>query len=447
MRILCKRYLLAIGWFITVHASAVGVYAPYVDVTLWPTPMLDEIGVRQGVQQFTLAFVVSQGGQCAPSWGGVQEIGVGQTSDLLTSLQTGLAKYRARGGEVSVSFGGAHGLSLMQACTTVDALQTAYQAVIKGYALRYVDFDIEGAAQADSVALARNFDAIAKIQATMAAAGTPLHVSLTLPVAMTGLTPSGLNVVNIALARHVKFDWVNLMAMDYGGPIAEMGQAAVQAAAAVHGQLDAAFRAVGQPLSDAQLWQRIGITPMIGINDEPGETMTLANAKTVLDHALGKSVGMLANWSVDRDKSCPGNGAYLAPNCSGIVQQPYAFADVFRQVAGHWGTGVNQDPNYKPDNVEGGGGDLASDWSATQIYTAGAKVTYEGATYQAQWWTQGDVPGQASAWRQLSGAVQAWLPTVAYIGGACVLYGGAKYCAKWWTQGDVPAQGGVWQRM
>lgn len=67
-------------------AFASGVYAPYVDVTAWPTPLLDVIGVQHGIQQFTMAFVVSGNSQCVPSWVGVQNTGSGNTSDLLTSL-------------------------------------------------------------------------------------------------------------------------------------------------------------------------------------------------------------------------------------------------------------------------------------------------------------------------------------------------------------------------
>jgi chitinase len=83
-------------------------------------------------------------------------------------------------------------------------------------------------------------------------------------------------------------------------------------------------------------------------------------------------------------------------------------------------------------------------WSAAQVYTAGMTVTYQGATYKAQWWTQGDVPGQAAVWSQLSGPIATWSATMAYSGGTCVTYLNAKYCAQWWTQGDTPSKGGVW---
>ena len=45
-------------------------------------------------------------------------------------------------------------------------------------------------------------------------------------------------------------------------------------------------------------------------------------------------------------------------------------------------------------------------WSAGAVYRAGAKVLHRGLPYQAQWYTQGDVPGEAG----LNGAVSPWKP-------------------------------------
>jgi chitinase len=485
MKKLSSRIMLASALCVGAVSSAfaTGVYAPYVDVTAWPTPAFDVIGVQQGIQQFTMAFVVAGNNQCVPSWGGVQNIGPGNTSDLLTSLSTSLTNYRAKGGEVSVSFGGANGEPLMQACTTAASLQSAYQTVIDSYAVTHVDFDIEGAAQEDTAAITRNFQAVQALQSAMTAKGSTLHVTLTLPVMPTGLTQDGVNILNAALANNVSFDAINVMAMDYGSASIEMGQAATQAATSLYSQLDTAFKAVGQTKTDAQLWQMVGITPMIGMNDVQGETFTLADAQSLLNVARTDGFGMLSNWSVGRDQSCPSNGAYTSPSCSGITQTPYAFAAIFGQVNGHWGTGVTLDASYSGSSSTGsssgstsgstsssgtGSSGTASSgssgststgstgssgtttpvagaaWSAAQVYTAGMTVTYQGATYKAQWWTQGDVPGQAAVWSQLSGPIATWSATMAYSGGTCVTYLNAKYCAQWWTQGDTPSKGGVW---
>ncbi|KVK82591.1 chitinase [Burkholderia sp. MSMB1498] len=427
-------------------SHAASAYAPYVDVTLYPTPLVDQIGVQQGIQQFMLAFVVSGGNQCAPSWGGVQSIGNGATGDLLNTIATSVSNYRAKGGDVAVSFGGAAGLPLMQACSSVAALKSAYQTVIDTYSLTHVDFDIEGASQQDSAAVARNFQTVAQLQADYAAKGKPLHVTLTLPAMPTGLVQDGLNVLNAALANKVALDAVNIMTMDYGPSGIDMGAAAISAAQGLYSQLDIAYKSVGQPQTDAQLKQLVGVTPMIGVNDVQGETFTLANAQSVQTAVANNSYGFVGIWSITRDKPCDGGSQYASPICSGVAQQPYAFSSIFKQLGAHWGSGVTQDPNYGGGSDGGGKPQPGAPWSPTQVYTAGATVTYQGTTYQAQWWTQGDIPGQSSVWKPVGGNSPAWSATTAYPGGACVMYQGAKYCAKWWTQGDVPTAGGPWAK-
>ncbi|TVX94008.1 glycoside hydrolase family 19 protein [Paenibacillus agilis] len=48
-------------------------------------------------------------------------------------------------------------------------------------------------------------------------------------------------------------------------------------------------------------------------------------------------------------------------------------------------------------------------WSATQAYTAGSRVTYNGQVFEAKWWTQGETPNasnQWGAWKVVSGGGQ-----------------------------------------
>ncbi|MCR8643469.1 lytic polysaccharide monooxygenase [Paenibacillus sp. N1-5-1-14] len=40
-------------------------------------------------------------------------------------------------------------------------------------------------------------------------------------------------------------------------------------------------------------------------------------------------------------------------------------------------------------------------WSATKVYVAGNQVTYQGVTYEAKWWTQGETPGTADVWKKI----------------------------------------------
>jgi chitinase len=67
--------------------------------------------------------------------------------------------------------------------------------------------------------------------------------------------------------------------------------------------------------TDAQRISRVGITPMIGLNDTQPETFTLANAQQVTAWAKANNVPMLAWWALVRDQPCANNA--LVSNCGG----------------------------------------------------------------------------------------------------------------------------------
>ncbi|HEY3957798.1 MAG TPA: hypothetical protein VGM53_30900 [Streptosporangiaceae bacterium] len=77
----------------------------------------------------------------------------------------------------------------------------------------------------------------------------------------------------------------------------------------------------------------IGVTPMIGQNDDPAEVFTEANAQQLVNAAKSDGLGRLAFWSVDRDQPC-GGGVSGLPECSEITQQPLDFTKIFTQYTG-----------------------------------------------------------------------------------------------------------------
>jgi len=84
------------------------------------------------------------------------------------------------------------------------------------------------------------------------------------------------------------------------------------------------------------------------------------------------------------------------------------------------------------------------------VYTGGNTVSYQGHTWRAQWWTQGETPGTTDVWLDEgtcgsqpppspgSCTQPAWQASRAYTGGSVVSFQGHKWTAKWWTQGDTP---------
>jgi chitinase len=203
-------------------------------------------------------------------------------------------------------------------CTSAAQLQAAYQSVITRYNVKMLDFDIEGGAVSNQAALTLRDQALKGLRA----ANAGLVISYTLPVLPTGLIASGVNVLNSIKADGLAVDIINVMAMDYGSAVdnnGQMGLDATQAASNTHNQVTA-----------AGLTSKIGVTPMIGINDTNTEIFQLADANQLLNFALANTyITRLAFWSVARDNGgCPNQG-FASPTCSGITQNQYQFSQSF----------------------------------------------------------------------------------------------------------------------
>jgi chitinase len=291
-------------------------FAPYIDLSLSNSQQLLAIQRASGIRTLTLAFVVD-GGSCQATWGG---LGARMENDVLpngTSIQALVLALRSAGVDVIVSFGGANGADLSPACTTVEQVQAMYQSVIDRYGVTMLDFDIEGWAASQQPAVNLRNAAVKALKA----ANPGLVVSYTLPVLPTGLAQAGLDIVTAVKSSGLALDVLNIMAMDYG-PAADnggdMGLSAVQAATATLAQM----RAAG-------LDAKLGVTPMIGVNDVASEVFRLEDASRLVEFAHANTdVSRLSMWSVSRDLgSCPGQ-AWASPVCSGIAQDDYAFTRI-----------------------------------------------------------------------------------------------------------------------
>ena len=282
-------------------------FAPYVMIR--PDLDLVRIADASGVKYFTLAFVLDGGG-CQASWGGRTPLA------QETSLAPAIAALRARGGDVIVSFGGAGGRELAIGCQTAAALQAQYQTVIDKYAVTMFDLDIEGRSLANKDTVDCRNAALAALQA----ANPGLQVSYTLPVETNGLNQGGIDLLKNAMSHGVDVGLVSIMTMDYGGAAdpQQMGPHVISATGGTIAQL-----------RDMAMTPRIGLIPMIGLNDNKPEAFTLADAKLVADWARTNAlVVRMSMWSAGRDQSCPNGAAIVANACSGIPQDPYAFSRI-----------------------------------------------------------------------------------------------------------------------
>ncbi|SMY31727.1 Chitinase class I [Photobacterium malacitanum] len=118
--------------------------------------------------------------------------------------------------------------------------------------------------------------------------------------------------------------------------------------------------------------------------------------------------------------------------------------------------------------------DGVASWDQNKVYTGGEQVSYKGAIYEAQWWTQSDQPDLGGPWKLIKAAtdntvtppvtpptddtvtpptdetpelptdVTPWETNAVYNGNDKVNYQGKIYQAKWWSQGNTPTAGDPW---
>jgi chitinase len=296
-------------------SASVGQVAPYVDMSNSQEGVLNTAISSHGLRSFTAAFAIGEG--CSDIWGDTLPIG----SDPTIGGEISSAK--AAGASVIVSSGGSGGEPISFTCTTQSTIDAAYQAIINDYGTSQLDFDIEGAAIADTAGIDRTFQAMKDLKAS----NPSLSWSVTVPVLPTGLDYNGTGLLQDAQSMGVTIPVVNVMAMDYyQGTGAEMGNDAISAAEDTLSQLKA--------VNSSYTYANVGITPMIGVNDD-GSTFTLADASSVASWASSNGIGRLAFWSVDRDQACPGgNGGAASPTCSGVSESTGQFTSAFTGAGG-----------------------------------------------------------------------------------------------------------------
>ncbi|HEV7536956.1 MAG TPA: hypothetical protein VGP90_15045, partial [Acidimicrobiia bacterium] len=305
-------------------------FAPYVDVTL--PPFFDfQDPVANPNLNTVLSFVVASNTEpCTPAWGGSYDLDAAASK---LDLDRRIVRVRQRGGDVIVSFGGAANHELASACGDQAALTAAYRSVISRYDLTTIDLDLETEALGDT-ALARRAAAIATVQTERQAAGHKLDVWLTLPMAPDGLPADAVAAVDGLLAATVDVAGVNVMTMDYGSsrpPAVDFVTASLSGIDAAARQLTTAYERIGVVFAPGKVFAKLGVTPMIGQNDDPTDRLDTDGARRLLRAAAGRGVSRFSMWSLNRDAKCGGNvdGAIAANTCSGVEQTLLEFSSIF----------------------------------------------------------------------------------------------------------------------
>jgi hypothetical protein len=231
---------------------------------------------------------------------------------------------RAIGGDVSVAFGEK---DLARVCPTAARLQAQYRLAVETYSLTHLDFDIEGDNLVNMRVNRLRNRAIAGLQRQQTLSAGHLTISYTLPAGIGGLTLMDMNLLKDAIRSGVDLTTINIMTMNYfnrDAPGQKMAQNAIRTASHVFRQLHLLYPA----RTAAQLWAMLGITPMIGVNNDRQEIFTLQDVHALLAFASQRHLTRLAFWSIQRDERCA-RGEVAPHHCSGVSQRPYQYARTF----------------------------------------------------------------------------------------------------------------------
>ncbi|MFB7324820.1 LamG-like jellyroll fold domain-containing protein [Streptomyces sp. NPDC056190] len=91
-------------------------------------------------------------------------------------------------------------------------------------------------------------------------------------------------------------------------------------------------------------------------------------------------------------------------------------------------------------------------WTASRIFNAGDVAVYDGKTFKADWRTRNEVPGDPTgSWEEQAppgpNGIAAWTPTTIYNSGDRVTYQGSTYQAQWYTRNQTPGTpSGPWKK-
>ncbi len=301
------------------------VFAPYYETYDTSGDMAAQ-SQQSGAKFLSLAFLeTATAGSCTAYWNG-------DTSEPIAASSFGsdITEIQHAGGNVIPSFGGytadTTNTEIADSCTSVPAIAQVFESLITTYHVPRIDLDVEADSLTNTAGINRRNEAIAMTEAWAAAHHQRIQFSYTLPTFPTGLTATGLAVLQNAVADGATISAVNLLTFDYYfGTQQDMVADTESAAEGLYSQLQSLYP-TGSP---RQLWHMIGVTEMPGIDDfGPDETFSTTDAITVLHWAQQQGIGLVSFWALQRDNGgCPGTKG--AGTCSGVSQPDWYFSHVF----------------------------------------------------------------------------------------------------------------------
>jgi hypothetical protein len=302
------------------------VFSPYFESYLAGDPA--RLSNESKANYLILAFLQTpKKGSCTVDWNGLTSTPVGSKV-----YGAAIDRIRQRGGDVSVSFGGysadEDGTELADSCKSVPKIAAEYEHVILTYNLTRVDLDTEANSLTNVAGINRRNAAIHLVEEWAAAHHRIVQFTYTIPTNANGIGSQGLRILRSAKAHGARIDIVNIMTFDYYiGTRQRMARDTETAANSLFHTLHQLY-----PKSSAlDLWQMVGVTEMVGIDDYgKDETFSSYDANVVERWAAQRHLGELSFWALQRDNGgCPGTKG--SNTCSGVVQKRWGFSHTFER--------------------------------------------------------------------------------------------------------------------
>lgn len=283
------------------------------------------------------------------------------TADIITQFKDEIQNFNNAGGQPIVSFGGANG-PYMEDTISEDEMVQQISNLIDQTGIHALDFDVEGSYLANIDLNHKRANVIVKLQRKYPG----LYISYTLPADMNGLTNIGIECLKNAVSIGVRISIVNIMAMDIGDLPA--GYSWGLAAGSMGDTTVQQIQSVFPNCNEEQLYKKLGITVMIGKNDD-ASVFTPMDATHIGEYAKRKNIGLLSFWSINRDQVGTGNlGIY-----SQVNTKDYEFYNNMKLALGNLGTLPNNElpPVAIPEDT----------WKSCKVYKVGDKVMFNGHEY------------------------------------------------------------------
>jgi len=188
-------------------------------------------------------------------------------------------------------------------------------------------------ARLDAASVDRRNKAIVGLKA----ANPGLKVAYCLPCEPEdGFHPDTLPIVTNAIANGAAIDYWNAMSFDYGQWYrtlygTNMSYLGILTAQKINAQLQTKYG-----YTEAEAYEHMGFTPMIGQTDQTEEVFWLntntEDATVIKNFVAANNIPYMGIWSANRDNGGGGRSTQASPSYSGIVQAQYDFSKIFVQI-------------------------------------------------------------------------------------------------------------------